>query len=396
MMSARDQPPLGGWDVDFVARNASDAPTGPAVCEVCDDAVGTRILSWLELDAAVEACARAILARTPPGTRVACVARDGVAPLVALHACYRARRAFVAMDHASWPSVRLRAIAVDARCASVVCADDDETRRARGWFGDTIDAYVSLESLDARRDDDDDDDDERRSPDEPLEDDRNARVPSLAANDPASSSSSSRELYVAYTSGSSGFGAKGTVALADAVMSYCAAKIAVERVRSSSRVCLASNPTFDIYPSDAYVAAASRACAVVASRTLFQADFTAVLRRGAVTHVCCTPTLFSLARLPGGWDDAPRLRVVSLAGERMSAETLELWGGGDEDDDDDDDDDDENEEGENKRKSKTSKNFYVPPQKSTTFGNSAATERVAFEDLMRRTKKKKFNNRTFR
>jgi len=66
------------------------------------------------------------------------------------------------------------------------------------------------------------------------------------------------------------------------------------------------------------------------------------------------------------------------------------------DDDDDDDDDDENEEGENKRKSKTSKNFYVPPQKSTTFGNSAATERVAFEDLMRRTKKKKFNNRTFR
>ena len=334
MMSARDQPPLGGWDVDFVARNARDAPTGPAVCEVCDDAVGTRILSWLELDAAVEACARAIRARTPPGTRVACVARDGVAPLVALHACYRARRAFVAMDHASWPSVRLRAIAVDARCASVVCADDDETRRARGWFGDTIDAYVSLESLDARRDDDDDDDDERRSPDEPLEDDRNPRVPSLAANDPASSSS--RELYVAYTSGSSGFGAKGTVALADAVMSYCAAKMAVERVRSSSGVCLASNPTFDIYPSDAYVAAASRACAVVASRTLFQADFTAVLRRGAVTHVCCTPTLFSLARLPGGWDDAPRLRVVSLAGERMSAETLELWGGGDEDDDDDD------------------------------------------------------------
>ena len=145
MMSARDQPPLGGWDVDFVARNARDAPTRPAVCEVCDDfAVGTRTLSWLELDAAVEACARAIRARTPPGTRVACVARDGVAPLVALHACYRARRAFVAMDHASWPSVRLRAIAVDARCASVVCADDDETRRARGWFGDTIDAYVSL------------------------------------------------------------------------------------------------------------------------------------------------------------------------------------------------------------------------------------------------------------
>ena len=34
MMSARDQPPLGGWDVDFVARNARDAPTRPAVCEV--------------------------------------------------------------------------------------------------------------------------------------------------------------------------------------------------------------------------------------------------------------------------------------------------------------------------------------------------------------------------
>ena len=300
MMSARDQPPLGGWDVDFVARNARDAPTRPAVCEVgVDDAVGTRTLSWLELDAAVEACARAIRARTPPGARVACVARDGVAPLVALHACYRARRAFVAMDHASWPEGRLRAIAVDARCASVVCADDDEARRARGWFGDAIDAYLSLESLNARRDDDDDDDgdndgDERRSPD-----DRNPRVRSLAADDPASSSSSC-ELYVAYTSGSSGFGAKGTVALHDAVMSYCAAKIAVERVRRSSRVCLASNTTFDIYPSDAYVAAVRGACAVVASRTLFQADFAAVLRQGAVTHVCCTPTLFALARLPRG------------------------------------------------------------------------------------------------
>ena len=349
MMSARDQPPLGGWDVDFVARNARDAPTRPAVCEVCDDfAVGTRTLSWLELDAAVEACARAIRARTPPGTRVACIARDGVAPLVALHACYRARRAFVAMDHASWPEGRLRAIAVDARCASVVCADDDEARRARGWFGDAIDAYLSLESLDARRDDHDDDDgdgdgDERRSPD-----DRNPRVRSLAADDPAFSSSS-RELYVAYTSGSSGFGAKGTVALHDAVMSYCAAKIAVERVRRSSRVCLASNTTFDIYPSDAYAAAVRGACAVVASRTLFQADFAAVLRQGAVTHVCCTPTLFALARLPRGWEDAPCLRRVSLAGERMSAETLERWGGdplGDGDEHGDEHGDEENEEDE--------------------------------------------------
>ena len=390
MMSARDQPPLGGWDVDFVARNARDAPTRPAVCEVgVDDAVGTRTLSWLELDAAVEACARAIRARTPPGTRVACVARDGVAPLVALHACYRARRAFVAMDHASWPEGRLRAIAFDARCASVVCADDDEARRARGWFGDAIDAYVSLESLDARcGGDDGDDDDERRSPDEPLATyDQNPLS--------SSSSSSSRELYVAYTSGSSGFGAKGTVARADAVMSYCAAKIAVERVRRTSRVCLASNTTFDIYPSDAYVAAVRGACAVVASRALFQADFAAVLRRGAATHVCCTPTLFALARLPRGWEDAPSLRRVSLAGERMSAETLERWGGdplgdgdeeededGDEDESEDEDGDEDGHEDKNEEDSSRIRDFS-PRGRRVLFNVYGATEATVLQTCAR-------------
>ena len=67
-----------------------------------------------------------------------------------------------------------------------------------------------------------------------------------------------RELYVAYTSGSSGFGAKGTVATVDAVFRYCAAKMRVEAIDSTARVCLASNTTFDIYPSDAFAAAAAR------------------------------------------------------------------------------------------------------------------------------------------
>ena len=44
-------------------------------------------------------------------------------------------------------------------------------------------------------------------------------------------------------------------------------------------------------------------------------------------------------------------------------------------------------EGENKKKKKE-KNFYVPPQKLLTTGNSAATKRVAFEDLIRGKDKK--------
>ena len=44
-------------------------------------------------------------------------------------------------------------------------------------------------------------------------------------------------------------------------------------------------------------------------------------------------------------------------------------------------------EGENKKKKKE-KNFYVPPQKLLTTGNSAATKRVAFEDLIRGKGKK--------
>ena len=296
----------GGWDVDFVARNARDAPDAPACCEVGDDgAVGTR-LSWRELDERVDAASRAIGACTPPGRRVICVARDGIAPLVALHACYRAGRSFVATDHASWPATRLAAIAADALCVSAVCADDDESTRARGWFGDAIDAYVSLESVDAR------DDTAVSAP----------SAPSTLVGDPRW-----RELYVAYTSGSSGFGAKGTVATVDAVFRYCAAKMRVESIDSTARVCLASNTTFDIYPSDAYVAAMAGACAVVSSRASMQADFASVLRNGDVTHVCCTPTLFSLAQLPNGWDDVPSMRCVTLAGERMSTETLERWGG---------------------------------------------------------------------
>ena len=296
----------GGWDVDFVARNARDAPDAPACCEVGDDgAVGTR-LSWRELDERVDAASRAIGACTPPGRRVMCVARDGIAPLVALHACYRAGRSFVATDHASWPATRLAAIAADALCVSAVCADDDESTRARGWFGDAIDAYVSLESVDAR------DDTAVSAP----------SAPSALVGGPRW-----RELYVAYTSGSSGFGAKGTVATVDAVFRYCASKTRVESIDSTARVCLASNTTFDIYPSDAFAAAAARSCAVVSSRASMQADFASVLRNGDVTHVCCTPTLFSLAQLPNGWDDVPSMRCVTLAGERMSTETLERWGG---------------------------------------------------------------------
>ena len=296
----------GGWDVDFVARNARDAPDAPACCEVGDDgAVGTR-LSWRELDERVDAASRAIRACTPPGRRVMCVARDGIAPLVALHACYRAGRSFVATDHASWPATRLAAIAADALCVSAVCADDDESARARGWFGDTIDAYVSLESVDAQGD---------TAVSAPS-------APSALVGDPRW-----RELYVAYTSGSSGFGAKGTVATVDAVFRYCASKTRVESIDSTARVCLASNTTFDIYPSDAYAAAMAGACAVVSSRASMQADFASVLRNGDVTHVCCTPTLFSLAQLPNGWDDVPSMRCVTLAGERMSTETLERWGG---------------------------------------------------------------------
>ena len=296
----------GGWDVDFVARNARDAPDAPACCEVGDDgAVGTR-LSWRELDERVDAASRAIGACTPPGRRVMCVARDGIAPLVALHACYRAGRSFVATDHASWPATRLAAIAADALCVSAVCADDDESARARGWFGDAIDAYVSLESINAR------DDTAVSAP----------SAPSALVGDPRW-----RELYVAYTSGSSGFGAKGTVATVDAVFRYCASKTRVESIDSTARVCLASNTTFDIYPSDAFAAASARSCAVVSSRASMQADFASVLRNGDVTHVCCTPTLFSLAQLPNGWDDVPSMRCVTLAGERMSTETLERWGG---------------------------------------------------------------------
>ena len=131
------------------------------------------------------------------------------------------------------------------------------------------------------------------------------------------------EWYAAFTSGTTGAGLKATTATHARVMAYARAKVAVEGIDARSRVCLASNATFDLYPGDVAAALAAGAAMVTSSRGTIQRDFARVLRDGGVTHVCCTPTIFSLARVSPS--ELPSLRVVSLAGEKMSSETLARW-----------------------------------------------------------------------
>lgn len=295
---------------DLIAERARETPSAIAVVDVDDDGDSLHFYTFSQLDARVDALSRAIrstMAPTPT-RRVGSLARGGIDAVVALFAAGRAKRSIVALDADAWPSARARRVASDANVGAVVCtsaADGDYVREA---FGESSMGVIMMrDAADGVKEEADDDEDCIDAETEAAE-----------------------EAYVAFTSGTNGI-PKGTAARFDAVLRYAEAKRAVENITSDSRVCLASNVTFDLYPGDAYCAALAGAAMVVASRAMIQRDFARVLVLGRATHVCCTPTVFSLADFPRGRVGAPDLRCVSLAGEKMSARTLRAFASTDDD-----------------------------------------------------------------
>jgi len=305
-----------------LARLARSAPRATAVVLVNDETASetTTRLTWTELDGVVDALAARLRAswRTSNDddddddddapARVVSLCRDGVAAVVALLASSRARRSVVPLDAEAWPRARIREAARvvgclgrddddDARTTpTVLCATREEIPRAMEIFGARADVVV-------------------------VSDVREDRAAATADAEPAADDAADAELYVAFTSGTTGGGVKALPGSHRRLLAYAARKASVERVRHDSRVCLASNATFDVHAGDVAAALIAGAAVVVASRGLFQRDFARVLIAGAVTHVCCTPTLFSMASLRA--KEAPALEVITLAGEKMTAETIE-------------------------------------------------------------------------
>ena len=281
-------------------RWSASTPDAVAVARVTDDE-RVDILTWRSLSRRAHILARAVL--DCPNGRALSACRDGIAAVVALHACALAGRSCVPVDVDAWPTARWAEAARNVGATTAVCATERDAARMRAVFGeDNIRVIFVSDDVDADEDEDEDDD-EYSFP---------------------CSSSSATELYAAHTSGSTG-APKCAPTTHGRALKYARAKCRVERITRDSRVCLASNATFDPHAGDACAAALVGAACVVASRAMIQRDFAAVLRLGRVTHVCCTPTVFSLARCPRGAKDAPTLRCVTLIGEKTSSETLHLW-----------------------------------------------------------------------
>lgn len=288
---------------DLIAARARETPSAIAVVDVDDDGESLHFYTFSQLDARVDALSRAIRLKTTPATRrVGSLARGGIDAVVALFAAGRAKRSIVALDAEAWPSARTRRVASDSDIGAVVCTSAADGDYVRDVFGESSMGVIMMRDADDGVKEEADDDEDRID----------------------AETESADEAYVAFTSGTNGI-PKGTAARFDAVLRYAEAKRTVENITSDSRVCLASNVTFDLYPGDAYCAALAGAAMVVASRAMIQRDFARVLVLGRATHVCCTPTVFSLADFPRGRLDAPDLRCVSLAGEKMSARTLRAF-----------------------------------------------------------------------
>ena len=294
-------PPTSARAHVHLARHARERPSDVACVDIAlDDAAHARTRSpvcWLELSARVDALAGRLSRR---GGRVLSACAGGTEALVCLLACGKVGRAIVSVDARAWPVERLAAAATATGATTTALTDGsddgvvDVLRRVMDDDVDVIDvnAPSSTASTSGR------------------DDDRMAE-------------SDADEWFVSFTSGTTGGGLKAIANTHARAMAYGAAKARVEELSENSRVCLASNATFDLYPGDVAAAMLSGSAVVVASREVMQRDLARVLTLGDVTHVCCTPTIFSLNRaMP---EELPKLRCVSLAGEKMSLQTLERW-----------------------------------------------------------------------
>jgi acyl-CoA synthetase (AMP-forming)/AMP-acid ligase II/ankyrin repeat protein len=141
-----------------------------------------------------------------------------------------------------------------------------------------------------------------------------------------------RVSHIVYTSGTTGR-PKGCVASIASLQHYLSAKNKAHDISTDSTILLASSLSFDPCLSDILATFHARATLAIAPRRVVLSDIASVLQRLNITHVLCTPTLWSLVPLPGQASVTsmnvenyfPHLQRVALGGEPISRRLVQVW-----------------------------------------------------------------------
>ncbi|KAL1519974.1 hypothetical protein AB1Y20_023458 [Prymnesium parvum] len=278
------------WDAFAARALGEEEENRPALLELQDD--GLHRMSYAALHARADAAARALLASgAQHGEAVADLCDEGEALVVALLAIAAAGCAVVPLDPTA-PVARLVALLEDCGARTMLCC---ATRRGglAARLGEARWRLLAVEELACGG----------SAP--PL--------PSLCAADMS---------HHIYTSGSTG-APKAVSVTHRALLNYSREKPRVHQLEPASRVLVASAHTWDPCLGDVASTLAAGASLCVASRAYVVNNLAECLSRLEATHVCVTPSLWSL--LAAAPTALPSLRVVALGGEKLPLSAVAPW-----------------------------------------------------------------------
>jgi hypothetical protein len=132
-----------------------------------------------------------------------------------------------------------------------------------------------------------------------------------------------RISHIVYTSGTTGI-PKGCISSISSLEGYLKNKNEAYNVSQDSNVLLASALSFDPCLSDCLASFEARATLILAPRSTFLSALPNILKELEVTHVLCTPTLWSLM---GNYHprDFPSLKAIALGGEPIPRQLQQRW-----------------------------------------------------------------------
>ena len=134
-----------------------------------------------------------------------------------------------------------------------------------------------------------------------------------------------RISHIVYTSGTTGV-PKGTISSIASLLNYIHSKNKAHSISSKSRVFLASSLSFDPCLSDVIATFYSGGCLCFCDKEKMKMDLSFILKELNVTHVLCTPSLWSSVNVSTSINsEYPYLEVVALGGEVMSDRIKTCW-----------------------------------------------------------------------